>query len=243
MPATPERPAFYALGHGRARELLTLLHPPYTAWHLSYFALGAAAAPHVHVDRLLWGLLAFALAVGVAAHALDELHDRPLRTSLSDRTLLALAVVSLLGALAIGVGGILDVSVWLLPFVLLGAVFLPAYNLELIGGRLHSDLWFAVGWGAFPALTGYFVNAEKIAIPGLLIAAGCLAMSVAQRRLSSPARELRRRTSSVSGVRTRPDGSTEPLTLGGLLVPLDGALAALSLAMVVTACALLAARL
>ncbi len=243
MPATPERPAFYALGHGRTRELLTLLHPPYTAWHLSYFALGAAAAPHVHVDRLLWGLLAFALAVGVAAHALDELHDRPLGTGLSDRTLVALAVVSLLGALAIGVGGILEVSVCLLPFVLLGAVFLPAYNLKLIGGRLHSDLWFAVGWGAFPALTGYFVNAEKIAIPGLLIAAGCLAMSVAQRRLSSPARELRRRTSSVSGVRTLPDGSTEPLTLGGMLVPLDGALAALSLAMVVTACALLAARL
>jgi hypothetical protein len=243
MPATPERPAFYALGRGRAAELLTLLHPPYTAWHLSYFALGAAAAPHVHADRLLWGLAAFGLAVGVAAHALDELHDRPLRTGLGDRTLLALAVVSLLGALAIGVGGIVTVSLWLIPFVLAGALFVPAYNLELIKGRLHGDLWFAVGWGAFPALTGYFVNAEKIAVPGLLIAGGCLAMSVAQRRLSSPARELRRRTSSVSGVRTLRDGSTEPLTLGGLLVPLDGALAALSLAMVVTACALVAARL
>jgi hypothetical protein len=243
MRATPERPAFYALGRGRPGELLTLLHPPYTAWHLSYFALGAAAAPRLYVDRLLWGLAAFALAVGVAAHALDELHDRPLRTSLSDRALLALAVVSLLGALAIGVGGIVTVSVWLVPFVLAGALFLPAYNLELIGGRLHSDLWFALGWGAFPALTGYFVNAEKIAAPGLLIACGCLAMSVAQRRLSAPARELRRRTRSVSGVRELADGGAEPLTLGTLLVPLDGALAALSLAMVVTACALVAARL
>jgi|SRR5271154_540090 len=243
MRATPERPAFYALGRGRAGELVTLLHPPYTAWHLSYFALGAAAAPHVYADRLLWGLLAFALAVGVAAHAFDELHDRPLRTSLSDRALLSLAIVSLLGALAIGVGGIVTVTPWLTPFVLAGALFLPAYNLELISGRLHSDVWFAVGWGAFPALTGYFVNAEKIALPGLLIAGGCLAMSVAQRRLSAPARELRRRTRSVSGVRTLPDGSTEPLSLGVLLGPLDGALAALSLAMVVTACALVAARL
>jgi hypothetical protein len=243
VPATPDRPAFYSLGGGRLGELLTLLHPPYTAWHLSYFALGAAVAPRLHVDRLLWGLAAFALAVGVAAHALDELHDRPLRTSLSDRTLLGLAVVSLLGALAIGVAGVLTVSVWLAPLVLAGGVFLPAYNLELIGGRLHSDLWFAVGWGAFPAFTGYFVNAEKVALPGLLIAAGCLAMSVAQRRLSSPARELRRRTRSVSGVRTLPDGRAEPLSLAGLLAPLDGALAALSLAMVVTACALVAARL
>jgi hypothetical protein len=243
MGATPQRPAFYALGRGRVGELLTLLHPPYTLWHLSYFVLGAAVAPKLHVDRLLWGLAAFALAVGVAAHALDELHDRPLRTSLSDRTLLGLAVASLLGALAIGVGGVLTVSPWLAPLVLVGALFVPVYNLELAGGRFHGDLWFAAGWGAFPAFMGYFVNAEKVALPGLLIAAGCLAMSVAQRRLSSPARELRRRTLAVSGTRTRPDGSTEPLSLTGLLAPLDGALAALSLAMVVTACALLAARL
>jgi hypothetical protein len=243
MPAKPERPAFYALGRGRAGEVLTLLHPPYTAWHLSYFALGAAVAPHLHVDRLLWGLAAFGLAVGVAAHALDELHDRPLGTSLSDRTLIGMAATSLLGALAIGVAGVLTVSVALAPLVLAGGLFLPAYNLELAGGRFHSDLWFAVGWGAFPAFTGYFINAERIALPGLLIAAGCLAMSVAQRRLSSPARELRRRTSSVSGVRTLADGRAEPLSLPGLLAPLDGALAALSLAVVVTACALVAARL
>jgi len=243
MAATPQRPAFYALGRGRLGEVLTLLHPPYTVWHLSYFALGAALAPRLYVDRLLWGLAAFGLAVGVAAHALDELHDRPLRTSLSDRTLVGVAAVSLLGALAIGVAGVLTVTPWLAPFVLAGGLFLPAYNLELAGGRFHSDLWYAVGWGAFPAFTGYFVNAERIALPGLLIAAGCLAMSVAQRRLSSPARELRRRTLAVSGMRTRRDGSTEPLSLAGLLGPLDGALAALSLAVLVTACALLAARL
>jgi len=243
MPARTDRPAFYAVGGGRVGDLLTLLHPPFTAWHLSYFALGAATAPHLYLDRLLWGLAAFGLAVGVAAHALDELHDRPLHTGMSDRTLLALAGTSLVGALAIGVGGIITVTPWLTLFVVAGALFLPAYNLELIGGRLHSDMWFAAGWGAFPALTGYFVNAEKLALPGVLIAAGCFGMSVAQRRLSSPARELRRRTRSISGVRTLPDGGAEPLSLAGMLAPLDGALAALSLALVVTACALVLARL
>jgi hypothetical protein len=243
MPARPERPAFYAIGRGRLSDVVTLLHPPYTAWHLSYFALGAAVAPTFHLDRLLWGLAAFGLAVGVAAHALDELHDRPLATSLSDRVLIALAASSMLGALAIGVDGILTVSVALAPLVLAGGLFLPAYNLELAGGRFHSDLWFAIGWGAFPAFTGYFVNAEKVALPGLLIALGCLAMSVAQRRLSSPARELRRRTRALSGVRVGSDGHAEELSIAGLLAPLDGALAALSLAVVVTACALVAARL
>jgi hypothetical protein len=243
VPAPAERPAFYALGGGRVGDLVTLLHPPYTAWHLSYFALGAAIAPQLYVNRLVWGLVAFGLAVGVAAHALDELHDRPLRTRLGDRTLLALASVSLAAAVAIGVAGAVVVTPWLVPLVLVGGLFLPAYNLELIGGRLHGDVWFAIGWGAFPAFTGYFIEAEKVALPGLLIAAGCLVLSVAQRRLSSPARELRRRTRSVSGTRTLADGRTEPLSRRQLLAPLDGALAALSLAMVLTACAVVAARL
>ena len=243
MPAKPERPAFYAFGRGRVGDLLTLLHPPYTAWHLSYFAIGSALAPHLYVNRLLWGLVAFGLAVGVAAHALDELHGRPLGTGLSSRTLVALAAVSLAGALAIGVGGVVTVTAWLVVLVVFGGLFLPAYNLELLGGALHSDLWFAVGWGAFPAFTGYFVNAEKVALPGLLAAGGCLALSVAQRRLSSPARELRRRTSALSGMRERSDGSTEALSRAGLLAPLDGALQALSLGVVLTACALVAARL
>jgi len=224
-------------------DAVTLLHPPYTAWHLSYFALGAALAPTLRLAPLLWGLLAFALAVGVAAHALDELHGRPLRTRISDRALLALAVVGVLGAVAIGIAGVLTVSVWLAPFVLAGAVFVAAYNLELAGGRFHGDAAFALGWGGFPALTGYFAQARTLSPAALLIAAGCVAMSVAQRRLSSRARELRRRTLTVDGAVTLRDGSVEALTRERLLAPLDGALAALSLAVVLTACALVIARL
>lgn len=241
--ARTERPAFYAVGAGRLGDTLALLHPPYTAWHLSYFALGAAAAPHVYASRLAWGLAAFALAVGVAAHALDELHDRPLRTRFSDRTLAVVASLSLSGALAIGVAGIVTVTVWLVPFVAAGALFLPAYNLELARGRFHSDAWFAAGWGAFPALTGYFVNAREISPAAVLIAAGCYAMSIAQRRLSTPARELRRRTVSVVGEREKRDGELEQITLQSMLAPLDGALAALSVAIVVVAAALLVARI
>lgn len=221
----------------------TLLHPPYTAWHLSYFALGAATAPALHVDRLLWGLLAFALAVGVSAHALDELNGRPLQTSISDRTLIFLAVLGLAGAIAIGVAGVLTVTVWLAPLVIAGAVLVPAYNLELFGGRLHNDLWFAFAWGAFPAFTGYFVNAERISIAGVLIALGCMLTSLAQRALSTQARQLRRQTTSLLGVRQLRDGATEPVTLRYVLLPLDRALGALSLALVLTASALVASRL
>lgn len=242
MHARGERPAFYALGRGLGGDLLALAHPPYTAWHLSYVAFGAAIAPTFNGARLLWTLAAFALAVGVAAHALDELHDRPLHTAISDRALIALALASMAGAIAIGVVGVLVITPLLAPFVLAGALFVPAYNLELFGGGLHSDLWFALGWGAFPALVSYVAQAQRITLAALALAAGCLLLSVAQRRLSTPARELRRRTRALRGMRTRSDGSTQTLTVADLLAPLDGALAALSLAMVMLALGLVLAR-
>src|SRR6516225_8987803 len=110
-----ERPAFYALAPGGWRDLVTLLHPPYTAWHLSYVAIGAAMAPTLYAGRLAAALAAFFLAVGIAAHALDELHGRPLQTGLSDRMLIALAGLSLAGATAIGVYGAVTVSATLIP--------------------------------------------------------------------------------------------------------------------------------
>lgn len=238
-----ERPAFYALRPGGWRDLLTLLHPPYTAWHLSYVAIGAALAPHLHGSRLAWTLVAFLLAVGVSAHALDELHGRPLGTRLSGRMLASLAAASLAGAVAIGVAGAIAISPWLFGFVAVGALLVPAYNLELAGGRMHSDLWFALAWGAFPALTGYFAQAGTIDAEALLVAAACLAVSVAQRRLSTPVRELRRRTLAVSGQQRLADGSTVTLDAGRIAAPMEGALKACAAGMVLLAVAMVAARL
>src|SRR4051794_6470815 len=173
-----DRPAFYALRPGGWRDLLTLLHPPYTAWHLSYVALGAVAAPQLHGDRLAATLVAFFLGVGVCAHALDELGGRPLGTQLSDRMLIGLSAVALVGAVSIGIAGAATVSPGLVPFVAAGGFIVVAYNLELFGGRFHSDLWFAAAWGAFPALTGYWINALEIRLQGVAVAAGCFMLSV-----------------------------------------------------------------
>ena len=76
------RPAFYALRPGGWRDYLNLLHPPYTAWHLSYVVVGGCLAPSVPWGRLGLTVLAFALAMGVGAHALDELNGRPLATAI-----------------------------------------------------------------------------------------------------------------------------------------------------------------
>src|SRR5580658_4580118 len=84
------RAAFYAASSpGGWRDWWTLLHPPYTAWHLAYVVIGASLVTHPNVTRLVATVLAFFAAVGVAAHALDELHGHPLRTRISNRALVA----------------------------------------------------------------------------------------------------------------------------------------------------------
>jgi hypothetical protein len=238
-----DRPAFYALRPGGWRDLVTLLHPPYTLWHLSYVALGAAAAPELHGDRLAATLLAFFLAVGVCAHALDELNGRPLGTLLPDGVLVGLAVAALAGAVAIGIVGAATVSLGLVPFVVVGAFIVTAYNLELFGGRFHSDFWFAAAWGAFPALTAYWINALQLRPQGVLVAAGCFTLTVAQRHLSTPVRELRRHTLSISGRQHLTDGTTIELDAQRLAAPLDHALRACALALALLATGLVIARL
>jgi hypothetical protein len=238
-----DRPAFYALAGGGWRDLATLLHPPYTAWHLSYVALGAAAAPRIHADRLGAALGAFFLAVGISAHALDELNGRPLKTTLRRRTLIGVAAAALAGAVSIGVAGAIVISPLLAPLVVLGALLVPAYNLELAGGRFHTDLWFALAWGGFPAFTGYFAQTLTVRPAGLLVTAACCLLSAAQRRLSTPVRELRRRTASVEGQQRLTDGTTVELTRARLAAPLEGALSALWIAIVLLAAGLLAVKL
>jgi hypothetical protein len=217
------RPAWYALRAGGARDYLTLLHPPYTLWHLSYVAAGAALAPGFHLDRLLWALLAFFLAMGVAAHALDELRGRPLATGVPSSALVAIAVVALAAAVAVGIGAA-DAWGWgLLVFVAVGAVLVPAYNLEL---AFHTDWGFAVSWGAFPALTGYFVEAQTLRIEAVAVAVYAVALSLAQRALSTPVRRARREQRTTAGT-----------------APLERALRLLTWATVALAVGLVAARL
>lgn len=238
-----DRPAFYALSPGGWRDYWTLLHPPYTLWHLSYVAIGAALAPRFRGGWFAETLLAFFLAMGVAAHALDELNGRPLGTRIPNCVLRSLAVLGLGGAIGLGIHGALEVSAWLWAFILVGGFLVVAYNLELFGGSFHSDLWFALAWGAFPVLTAYFAQTGAVRVEAMLAAGACAAISAAQRGLSTPVRRLRRQVESVSGELRLSDGTTENLDAGSLRAAPEGALRWLSLAMPLIAGGLLVARL
>ena len=236
-------PAYYAARtRGWRRDLWALLHPPYTAWHLSYVLIGASLAPKVSIVRLLATLLAFFLAVGVSAHALDELRGRPLQSQIPAGLLWAAAGIGLAGAVALGIAGIFVVGLWLLPFIALGVFFVFAYNLELLRGRVHGDFWFALSWGAFPVLTAYFAQTGRLSVAALAAAAAGYALSYAQRMLSTPARTLRRKSRSVSGEVILSDGSEVVLDRPTLLQPLERALSALSWGVVALSLGLVASR-
>ncbi len=243
MPEDQERPAFYALAPGGWRDYWTLLHPPYTLWHLSYVAIGGSVASTVSARRLGATLLAFLLAVGLAAHALDELRGRPLATSIPDGVLWAIAVLGLLGAVGIGVEGAIEVSPWLVVLIVAGVFLVVGYNLELFGGAFHSDLWFALGWGGFPAITGYFAQTGRISVASGVVAAGCVGLSAAQRALSTPVRHLRRKVRAVEGRLTFTDGGTEEIDAASLRQAPEAALRWMSAAIVALAVGLTLARL
>ncbi len=238
-----ERPSYYALRPGGWRDWWTLLHPPYTAWHLSYVVIGACLAPVVLLTNLVGTLLGFFAAVGLAAHAFDELNGRPLGTRIPSPALALTATVALLGALVLGVLGVARVGGALVPFLVAGPVLVVAYNFELLGGALHNDLGFALSWGGFPVLTAYVAQTGTLSYAAVLAAAGATVLSISQRSLSTPARLLRRRALDACGeVRLR-DGSSVGLDREALLAPLERALRASAWAVVLLAAAMALARM
>lgn len=239
-------PAFYArpklLTHPKTQQWWTLLHPPYTAMHLSYVVIGACLVGPVNAVRLVITVLAFFLAVGVGAHALDELHGRPLSTSIPTWQLVAVACLGLGGAVALGVIGLFLVSPYLALFIVAGVAIALSYNLELFHSRWHSDVVFALGWGAFPVLTAYFAQHGDLSVSALGVAAFAAFISQTQRQLSTPARLIRRRTSSIEGQQVLVDGTIVPISSESMLRPFERALSSLCWATVVLAFALLYLR-
>jgi hypothetical protein len=237
------RPAWYALREGGWRDYVTILHVPYSAWHLSYVVIGGCLAPVVAWGRLGAAVGAFALAVGIGAHALDELRGRPLRTRIPDAVLVALAAVSIGAASTIGVVGAAVYEPWLALLVPVGLFLVLAYNLELAGGRFHTDLWFGLAWGGFPVLCGYAAVAGELGSVAVLAAAFAVLLSLAQRALSSHVRHVRRRAVSVRGMLELRDGGSESLDAERLTAAAETALRLLSAATVALAAALVAMRI
>jgi demethylmenaquinone methyltransferase / 2-methoxy-6-polyprenyl-1,4-benzoquinol methylase len=235
--ATPT--AFYARKPGGLRDYWTLVHPPYTAWHLSYVLLGAALAPVPDPRIVVGALVAFGLAVGIGAHAFDELRGRPLGTRIPTPILLALGISGLAVATALGVAASTVLGAGFLILVAIGVLLVAAYGFEIV--PFHSDLGFAFAWGAFPVIaTAYAVGAPPLSTA--VAALGAALLSLAQRRLSTPVRNLRRRAVAVTGQIQYRAGSLQKITASALMAVPESALRLMWAAAVLIGAGVLGAR-
>ena len=232
-------PAFYALQGGGWRDYWTLLHPPYTAWHLSYVLLGAALAPMPDPRIVAGSLLAFFLAVGIASHSFDELQGRPLGTRIPSSVLFGLGVLGLIGAVALGIVAASMLGPWFLALVAVGAALVISYGLEL--PIVHSDIGFALAWGGFPVVASAAANGAPLAAT-IAAAIGASLLSLAQRRLSTPVRRVRRDAVDVAGEVRYRDGTTEPLDRQAVIAAPEAGLRLLWLAMLALSIGALVAR-
>jgi len=239
-------PAFYAqprlLHNRRSRDWWTLLHPPYTLCHLSFVVVGACLVGPVNSLSMWMTILAFFLAVGIGAHALDELQGRPLRTEIPAWQLKSAALLGVGGAVVVGVIGAVLTSGYLGIFIVVGVVLALGYNLELFHARLHTNLVFALSWGSFPLLTAYFAQHSTLNFAAFIAAVFAALIAGTQRQLSTPARNLRRRVSHVEGIQVHVDGSIVSITKEAQLQPLESALRLLCWASVALAVSLACAR-
>ena len=106
---------------------------------------------------------------------------------------------------------------------------------------MHSDLGFALAWGGFPVLaTAFAVGAAPL--PSALVAFAAALVSLAQRRLSTPVRRIRRKGVAFHGEIRYRDGSRETLTAPTLIAAPEAALRLLWLAMLALGVGALVAR-
>lgn len=230
------RRAFYAPFGSRGADLVAVLHPPYTAWHLSYVVIGAALASSLDGLRLAGALIAFGLGTGVLAHALDEWHDRPLQTRLADTTLLGLAALAGVGVLAVTVVGIVVVSPWVAAWGVAGTAAAIGYAVER-PAWMHGTVSFALAWGAFPVLVGYWAQTETLSVDAGAAAAAAALFSATQRSLSLPARRVRRDTIDAQ-LQLWTDANTERWSRRRVLATWERPLLLLAAAMVLLSTAL-----
>jgi hypothetical protein len=240
---TSLKPAWYSSGDkGLVSDFINLLHPPYTLWHLSYVLIGIAMSPIIYLDRSVSVLLAFFLGLGLGAHALDETMGNPLRLRISKAKLYLVGFVSLSAAISIGLYYVVELSIWILPFVALETFFAIGYNLEAFEKRFHTDIVFALSWGSIPFLTGYFINSLSFSVASIVMAIGIGLLTYVQRTLSTQARLFRRKIEAVRSINLV-TGESIPMSSQQLISPAEKSLKALTIMIFVLSIALILARL
>ncbi|MFZ5863802.1 MAG: hypothetical protein ACOYXR_13290 [Nitrospirota bacterium] len=208
---------------------------PYTGMVLSYTVIGGMLAPTVAWDRVAALLVIYFLGLGIAAHALDALGSREIKpwgTVFSRRQLWIAAAGALLVAYAIAGHYSYWYVPWLAVFAVIEGFFVFAYNLEWWNGRFHTNGWFALSWGALPALTGYVMQTNSLSPAALIVAAAMAALSLVEitaSRAYKAIKQMQNRSQNDTAVAARDERILKSLSLGVIALGLGLALFRFSL--------------
>ena len=182
-------------GPMKFRIFAGLLFLPYTGMCVSFAVIGSMLAPTILWDRVGGIALIYFLALGVAAHAIDSVGSKkikPWASYFSRKQLWTLSLCTLIPAYAIGIYYIV-LYVPLLSIVAIAeGFFVFAYNLELFGGRFHTDEWFAFSWGVLPVMAGFIIQTNSVSLLALAFAVIMGFVSYAEIKTSRPYKELKR---------------------------------------------------
>lgn len=182
------------------RAFIGMLFLPYTGMCISFTMIGSMLSESILWDRVLSIFIIYFLALGVSAHAADNLGSKKIKPWGNFFTTFELKLMVIGGlsvSYAIGIYYIIIFTPLLLIIAIMEGFFLFAYNFELFNGFFHNNFWFAVSWGSLPLLAGFVIQTNSISILSLFSSTIAFLIAYSEIRISRIYKELKRKPQDI----------------------------------------------
>ena len=182
------------------RAFIGMLFLPYTGMCISFTIIGSMLSESILWDRVLSIFIIYFLALGVSAHAADNLGSKKIKPWGNFFTTFELKLMVIGGlsvSYAIGIYYIIIFTPLLLIIAIMEGFFLFAYNFELFNGFFHNNFWFAVSWGSLPLLAGFVIQTNSISILSLFSSTIAFLIAYSEIRISRIYKELKRKPQDI----------------------------------------------
>jgi hypothetical protein len=182
------------------RAFIGMLFLPYTGMCISFTIIGSMLSESIAWDRVLSIFIIYFLALGVSAHAADNLGSKKIKpwgNYFSTFELRLMVIGGLSVSYMLGIYYIITFAPLLLFIAIIEGFFLFAYNFELFNGLFHNNFWFAVSWGALPLLAGFVIQTNSISVLSLISSIMAFFVAYTEIRISRKYKELKRNPQDV----------------------------------------------
>lgn len=182
------------------RAFIGMLFLPYTGMCISFTIIGSMLSESIAWDRVLSIFIIYFLALGVSAHAADNLGSKKIKpwgNFFSTFELRLMVIGGLSVSYILGIYYIITFAPLLLIIAIIEGFFLFAYNFELFNGLFHNNFWFAVSWGGLPLLAGFVIQTNSISVLSLISSIMAFLLAYTEIRISRKYKELKRKPQDV----------------------------------------------